>query len=64
LISTKPKQQRQLDWQAHKVVEHWDAVEPLLAKVDKSPHSNLSTSKPSIEKKRDYQAGQPKAIRC
>ena len=26
------------------------------AKVDKSPHRNLSTSKPSIEKKRDYQA--------
>jgi hypothetical protein len=40
LISTKPKQQQQLDWQAHKVVEHWDAVEPLLAKMKKpSPNA-------------------------
>ncbi len=39
-IAKKPKQQRQLDWQAHKVVEHWDAVEPLLAKMKKpSPNA-------------------------
>ncbi len=39
ISSNKSKQQRQLDWQAHKVVEHWDAVEPLLAKM-KKPSAN------------------------
>ncbi len=60
-IAEKPKQERQRDWQARKVAEHWEKVEPLVQKpavvqCRDVPTLNRSPSRKTSERERDWQA--------